>query len=85
MKGWRTIVFFTGIGILGIVTTLGSIDIKEFLLPLFCHIPADADPVGSCADNIIKLAGIWTSFLGAAGVLLRAITSSAVFKSLNDE
>lgn len=86
MKGWKTFITFTIVGILGLVTAFEAVDIKSILLPLVCHVdPAVAFVSDACTDKIIKLAGAWTAGLGAAGVFLRAVTTSSIFKLFSNE
>lgn len=85
MTGWKTFVVFTIIGVLGLVTALEAVDIKSIFVPLVCHVDPAAAVADDCTAKIIKLAGVWTSALGAVGVFLRAVTTSAIFKSLKDE
>jgi len=85
IKGWKTFAVFTVVGVLGLVTALEAVDIKSILVPLVCHVDAGAVIADDCTAKIIKLAGVWTSALGTVGVFLRAVTTSAIFKSLKDE
>ena len=86
MKGWKSFIFFTLIGLLGLFTALEGIDITAFLLPLVCHVDPAVTLVGiTCAEGIVKIAGLWTTGLAAAGIFLRAITSSPIFKALLGE
>lgn len=87
IKGWKTFVVFTIVGVLGLVTALEAVDIKSILVPLVCHVDAaTANTItNDCTTNIVKIAGVWTSVLGAVGVFLRAVTTSGIFKSLKDE
>lgn len=86
MKGWKTFVFFIITGLLGLVTALESIDVKEFLFPLLCQMPANAQIVADeCTGKIVQAAGMYTAGLSAAGILLRAITISPIFKLFSNE
>lgn len=88
MSGWKTIISFTIIGLLGLLTALETIDVKAILLPLVCHTdPAlvMTEPADDCAGKVIKLAGYWTTAIAAVGMVLRAITSSAIFKGVFKE
>lgn len=85
MKGWKTVIFFTVTGVLGLTTALEGIDLKEILLPLVCHAPANAQIVADeCTGKIIQYAGYFTAGVSAVGVWLRTITATSIFKSLKD-
>lgn len=88
MNGWKTFIFFTIVGILGLVTALEAVDIKSILLPLVCHVDASTVAVPGaedCTYKIIKIAGVWTSVLSGVGIFLRAVTVSPIFKGLFGE
>ena len=83
LKGWKTFLFFTITGILGLIAALEAIDVKSILFPLICHVPAEAQIVADeCTEKVIKLAGAWSAGISAAGIFLRAITTSAIFKAI---
>lgn len=86
MKGYKSIIFYTVIGGIGLVTALEGLDVKGILLPLACHVdPAAVIADGNaCVDTVIKLAGLWTAGIAAAGGVLRAVTTTAIFKGLKD-
>jgi len=85
MNGWKTIVFFTLTGLLGLVTALEAIDLKAVLLPLVCHVPANAQIIADeCTGKLIQYVGYFTAGVGAVGVWLRTITTTSIFKSLKD-
>lgn len=85
MKGWKTFIIFTIIGLVGLVTALEAIDVKSILLPLVCHVDPASDFVADdCTTKIVKIAGVWTSVIAGVGIWLRVITTSGIFKSLKD-
>jgi len=85
MNGWKTIAFFTITGLLGLVTALEAIDLKAILLPLVCHVPANAQIIADeCTGKIVQYAGYFTVGVSAVGVWLRTITTTSIFKSLKD-
>ncbi len=88
MKGFRSIAFFTFVGLLGLITALETVDVKAIMLPLVCHVDASTVPVDGaddCTTKVIKYAGLWTAGIGAVGLFLRSITTSSIFKSLTGD
>lgn len=84
MKGWKTFVIFTIIGIMGLVTALEAVDVKSILLPLVCHVDPANFYADNCTEGVIKFAGIWTSIISVIALWLRAVTTSSIFKSLKE-
>lgn len=83
MQGWKTIAFFTLTGALGLVTALEGIPVKDIALQIVCHAPVDAQIVADeCTGKIVKYVGYFVTGVSFAGVWLRTITTSAIFKSL---
>lgn len=83
MQGWKTLLFFTATGLLGLVTALEAVDIKAIALPLICHVPENAQIVADeCTGKIVSTAGVITAAISGIGVFLRTITTSSIFKSL---
>jgi hypothetical protein len=86
MKGYKTIIYFTIIGALGLVTALEAVDLKAILLPLVCHVSPEAQIVADeCTGKIIQYAGLFMTGFATVGGWLRIITSTAVFNSLKND
>lgn len=85
MAGYKTIIFFTATGALGLVTALEAIPVKDIALQLVCHAPANAQIVADeCTGKIIKYVGYFTAAVSMVGVWLRTITTTSIFKSLKE-
>jgi len=83
IKGFRTFIVFTLIGVIGMLTALESIDVAKILLPLVCHFdPATYDPAQPCSVKVLKWAGYWTAGISGLAMFLRTITSSSIFTSI---
>jgi len=83
MQGWKTIAFFTITGLLGLVTALEGVPVKEIALQMVCHAPVDAQIVADeCTGKIVKYSGYFVAGMSFAGAWLRTITTSSIFKSL---
>lgn len=82
MQRWKTLLFFTATGLLGLITAFEAIDVKAIALPLICHVPENAQIVADeCTGKIVEAAGAITASISAIGIFLRMITTSPIFKS----
>lgn len=83
LQGYKTVVFFTITGLLGLVVALEAIDFQAILLPLVCHVDPSALEVGNtCVDKIVSLSGKIVAGISAVGIFLRAVTTSPIFLTL---
>jgi hypothetical protein len=97
LKSLRTLLFFSAVSALGVVTMLESTNIQAILLPALCHVDLETavslsamtslegEVPTDCVANVVRITGAIMLFLGVCGKALRFITTTPIFKPEKDE
>jgi hypothetical protein len=82
MKGFKTFIFFGALALSGILTMLNADAIESVLQPALCQLDPAAlpDVPTECMTRVVAAAGAVMTFVGIAGKVLRAITTTTIFR-----
>jgi hypothetical protein len=82
MKGFKTFLFFGALALSGVLTMFNADAIESVLLPALCHIDPSFRPEvpTECMTKAVSAAGAVMAFVGVAGKVLRAVTTTSIFR-----